>query len=394
MPSLGSISEKGTILPFLAMFILFLWWAYYCVSEVIHFNKMETYLGLYILAGMLPLVFYSTTPLEDWVSWGTTIQLGFIFVVVRTTLRDQKKFRFALNMLLMGIIILSILTIMEIFGIISLGMETNETILEGQKIVRHASLAGDPNWSSFYFGVGILLTFSRLFEVKSKLMKIVFIGIIILLFYANLLTYSVGGLISLMAGFFLLFLSRISIKRIANKKVIPVLLGLFVIITMIMLNPRVKEKYEQVSNNNVMSWGSRRGATYYGAIQVISQHPIIGIGKTKFLKEVSHYFPFLFKISDKKAAHNTYLGITGESGLIGFLFFLMFLISIIVPFWRHLQLYCSRISQMLLPCLGTALVMALSLDLQRDKLFWIIIALSAASLNLSLQDKLSKRGQF
>ena len=93
IPSLTALSSasEGTILPFFAMFVVFLWWCYFCVSEKIRFTMMDALLGLYIVACVIPLLLYPDTPKEDWLALGTTIQLVFMFIVARVMLTNHHR---------------------------------------------------------------------------------------------------------------------------------------------------------------------------------------------------------------------------------------------------------------------------------------------------------------
>ena len=384
IPSLTALSSEGTVLPFFAMFVVFLWWCYLCVSEKPRFTMMDGYLLLYIVVCTIPLLLYPSSPKEDWLALAATIQLAFMFVVARVMLNSQKRINYALVALLVGLFALSTLTILEQFQVISLGTEVHEAVIGGEKITRYGSLAGGINRSAFYFGVGILLGCGLFIGTKSHLKKILIVGVIFFATLANLFTYSVGGLVSLTAGFLVLFFLRIRKKRFSFKRIAFGAVGLMILLGLLSLNPRVPEKFDQIQNEEFIYWGTYRGGTVVAAVEAIAQYPLFGAGPAQFVHNVYEHFPFI-STEHIKGAHNTLLSIAGESGLIGLLFFTLFAFNVIVLSWRHNRRYPSSTYQILFACLGMALVWSLVFDAQRDKLFWIVLALLAATLNVSPQ---------
>jgi O-antigen ligase len=151
----------------------------------------------------------------------------------------------------------------------------------------------------------------------------------------------------------------------------------------------VPEKFEQIQNEQFIYWGTYRGATLLASINAIGEFPLFGAGPTQFIHKVYDHFPFI-NPDHVKGAHNTLLSIAGESGLIGLLIFILFFINLFSLFWRQYRMYRSPLHQILLACVGMALVWSMVFDAQRDKMFWIVFMLMAATLNLSPQSVQNK----
>jgi len=379
--SLFFVFEGYTFMPVLSMVIILLWWGYFCVSEKIQLNKMDIFLALYAFFFMIPLLSHPGTPFDDWLAWGITIQLAFLCVITRTMLNDRKKIQFALVVLLVGLFFLATLTVFNDLGVISLGVGEKKTMVGGESLTRHSSLVGGINRSAFYFAVGILLGCGLLFDAKSFFTKIMLGVIILLCSVAELLTYSVGGLVSLCAGLFILFSRQIFTKRLSFKQIGLISFGILVLGMLIMYNPRIQHQQDQIMEEEFMYWGSSRGAAYLGALKSISDNYLLGVGPTRLIKEIANNHPYS-PFSVEFAAHNTFLSIAGESGGAGFLFFMLFLGSMAVVSWRDRRFYRFRLFQVLLACAGMIIVTGLIHDLQRDKFFWIILGLFAATLSL------------
>ena len=372
--------SEWTILPFFGMLIVLLWMSYFCVAKKkIKLTKMDIYLGIFLISFMISLWFSSDFLRDDWIALGTNIELACILVVSRTMLIDQRRIRFALGMLLGGLGLMAIITVLQDFHFISLGIGD----MEMSGITRYESPAGGINRSSFYFGVAMLLACGLLFEVKSLLTRILLFWVIVVSALANLLTYSVSGLLALVAGFFILFSNRIFKEKFLSKRNALVFFGLLFLIILAAYNPRMQEKYEQIEYMPFIYWGSARGAAYLGAIESISSHPLLGVGPTPLVEKIAEYYPF--NRQEEWAAHNTLLSIAGETGLIGLFFFILFYLNVAVPSWRYYSIHRSHLSQVLVSCLVMLLIMSFTMDLQRDKLFWVILGLNAAALNLSPQ---------
>jgi O-antigen ligase len=389
LPSLLLISTERTVVPFFAMLIVFLWGSSFFAARKVGFPRRDVYLGLFIISFLISLCFNPATHPEDWIALGTNVELAGIFVVTRTMFTNQRRIHFALGMLLVGLCFLATMTILDSVQLISLEGGTFQTKVEQvgmESFTRYGSLAGGVNRSSFYFGSAILLASGLLLGARSPVIKILLGGVVFLSALANSLTFSVSGLLALVAGFLILFSNRIFKEKFLSKRNAVVFLGLLVMIISAAHNPRLQEKYEQIRYMSVVYWGSTRGAAFLGALQSISQHPLLGVGPSQFAYEIadSGYDPF-YQPEKIMAAHNTFLSVAGDSGLIGLLFFILFYLNVAVPSWRYYRIHRSHLSLILLSCLGAEILRALSMDLQRDKLFWVILGLNAAALNLSPQ---------
>ena len=128
-----------------------------------------------------------------------------------------------------------------------------------------------------------------------------------------LVTFSRGGWFALALTVVLLFV--IEFRRNRRLIMVPVLLGLLLLpIAKTELGAQV---YQRVTNIELISDYTRLAADA-ASLQMFLQHPLLGVGYGNWRFIFSDYAPGLELLS---FAHNLYLGILSETGLVGFLLF-------------------------------------------------------------------------
>jgi O-antigen ligase len=304
------------------------------------------------------------------------IQLALLFLVSRSVLDNDKRLIIFLFVIVIGIYCLASLTILQHLGILNLvpvKPQPGNALIE-----RIETLVGGVNRASLYFGLGILLSVGLLKVARSILVKI-FIGVgLALSGVGELLTYSVGGTISLLAGFWVFIMLDKSIKR----KIVLFLLFFVIGAFLLSFNPRITQKAEEIENQDVYYWGSTRTLAWICAIKVIGENPILGVGVERLPDEIGKKFiPNIALRSPYIGAHDMFLSIAGEYGLVSLFFFLSFSSCMIIGIWRLYKQGRFYLSQTLLACLATAFILVLSIDLQRDKAFWVVLFITGAILN-------------
>jgi O-antigen ligase len=153
----------------------------------------------------------------------------------------------------------------------------------------------------------------------------------------------------------------------------------------------IKQWAKEVNYNPlVFMCNEDRISIYNNTINMIKHHPFIGIGVNTFSK---NYGKYKTESAEKYAhtpdtiyAHNIYLQMAGEIGLLGLFAFLWFLIQIFRrgfrTYWTLKEDYLKTISLSLIACLVAFLVNGLtetSLYYARVvMIFWYLIGVSLA----------------
>lgn len=188
--------------------------------------------------------------------------------------------------------------------------------------LRAFSLFPDPHMFSFYLGFIIPLTAAFLF-LRPKQKPLLFV-IFCLLTVTELLTFSRGGYLGLIAGALILM---ILIWRFL-KKPTKALIGLLVLLGLLSLfipaNP-ITSRLLSITN---LQEGSNIGRIiiFKQALGVIRNHPWLGVG-------IGNYSAYLEPVASYRTpiyAHNTYLDIASEMGLLALLAWLLLIIFTLV----------------------------------------------------------------
>lgn len=150
---------------------------------------------------------------------------------------------------------------------------------------------------------------------------------------------SVGVYLSLSRGAGLgLFLSVFFLSLVRKNKIVTSGLILLLLVYPLVMPKNIKEWAKSVNYNPlVMLTDSVRLSIYQNTIHMISEHPLIGVGINTFSKNYGKY-----KTADAEArtetpdtiyAHNSFLQMGGEMGLLGLGTFLIFMFFTLRSIW-------------------------------------------------------------
>lgn len=161
--------------------------------------------------------------------------------------------------------------------------------------------------------------------------------------YAIFATESRTALIALVATPLLALL----VPRLAARlgwRILPLyVLGPVALVVIVLAIPSVGEsileRYTTLSQLQSADTWSGRWSSWHGALDVIASHPILGVGAGNYAEATLQYSATVLQHSFKKGevaslAHNIYLGVASELGLVGMLLFLgilFFLFKTAVP---------------------------------------------------------------
>jgi putative inorganic carbon (HCO3(-)) transporter len=196
--------------------------------------------------------------------------------------------------------------------------------ISGATYFRALGTFPDPHMFSFFLGLVLPLAVCLFFS-ENKPSWLFATGLI---FLANILTFSRGGYLALVAGLLALFF--IFWKRIGKKYKLAALLGsLALILALIVSNP-VSERFFSSFN---LQEGSNLGRIeiWKKTLKNISERPLTGTGIGNFPLAVDP----LAEYRDPIYAHNTYLDIAVEAGILASLVWIGILFSSIRRFLQN-----------------------------------------------------------
>ena len=150
--------------------------------------------------------------------------------------------------------------------------------------------------------------------------------------YGIVATESRTGLIALVATPLLaLFVPRLAARL--GWRILPMyVLGIAAVVVIMLVVPSVgesaSERYATLSQIESEDTWTGRWSLWQGALDVFASHPILGVGAGNFAEFAMEHSATVVAHSDRKAevagvAHNMYLSVASELGLVGLILFLV-----------------------------------------------------------------------
>ena len=218
-----------------------------------------------------------------------------------------------------------------------LGQNLSEAVLKnpswlvniaGQTYLRATSFFPDPHMLAFYLGLSLPLAGGLWFSDKNQ--KWLAITSFSLILIADLLTFSRGGYMGLFSG--LIFMGLFFSKTIFQKYKKTLILTICFVLVFISIPSPISQRF--FSSFNVKE-GSNQGrmVMWKKATAVIIENPLMGVGIGNFplaVKATATYREPIY-------AHNTYLDIAVETGIINMLVWMGILLITMRGFWQKAE---------------------------------------------------------
>ena len=187
----------------------------------------------------------------------------------------------------------------------------------GHTMMRAVAVFPDPHMLSFYLGMTAPLAIG-LALVLPKRRTFFFIAAATILL-ADLLTFSRGGYLGLIGGS--LFLLALQYRQ-WSARIKKTIVAVFMLITIIIIASPIGTR---LSSSFDTSEGSNQGrlAMWRAAVDSIGEHPLIGVGLGNYSLAVKPSAAY----RDPIYAHNLFLDIAAETGIINALMFLTLLLT-------------------------------------------------------------------
>lgn len=177
--------------------------------------------------------------------------------------------------------------------------------LGGYTTLRATAVFPDPHIFSFFLGLIMPLSLGYFFRKKES----IYLFIFLVIFVADILTFSRGGYLGLLAAGIVLIVSFW--QKIDKKyKMAGLFLGIFLTLGLLVFPSPVSRRFQSSFN---LKEGSNQGRLemWKKAAEAISYYPFTGVGLGNyplFVKPIAGYREPIY-------AHNTYLDIAAETGI-------------------------------------------------------------------------------
>lgn len=193
--------------------------------------------------------------------------------------------------------------------------------LGGKTIFRAISTFPDPHMFAIYLGIALPLALGLYFFIKKKIYLLLALAILL----ADLLTFSRGGYIGLAAGLLFFLLVIVKNKKLNPKKILIGLTLVIIFFVFIFKSP--------IGNRFLTSFNAKEGSnkgrieTWEEAVGIIENNPPgVGLGNYALERKATADY------REPIYAHNLYLDIAAETGIIDAIIWIVLIVFSIGSF--------------------------------------------------------------
>ena len=330
--------------------IIFSIWIIYNIKNKKGFNLNKI---SYLILAFLMLATLSLL-LSHNISWSLRKLLFLlsiipIYFVANDTLNTEIKKHGAILALIFGAMLLAIISLIQFFAQFIFGIDPVYNFLShsiapfflgnsfsaavmsypswlvnagGTTYMRATGVFPDPHMLSYYFGM--LIPWSIILWNTSKKYSNWFLCSSILLIAADICTFTRGGYIALIVGLLIIM------PLVSKKTIIKIFTAIAILSFMFTIAPHSPVAGRLTSSFDVQE-GSNQGriSNWQQAIEIISNNPL-GVGIGMYSTTVDPNATYREPIY----AHNLYLDIAAELGILTLILFIALLMLIFVTFWQ------------------------------------------------------------
>jgi len=309
----------------------------------------------------------------------------FIFFVIKYEFNTKKLVKNLLKCYIFTATLLSIFGIIQFFTRIGLDKKFVEHYAAGYSVVKIAATMFNPNaYSAFLILIIFPVVMLTIYE-KNKKTKSMYAIISILLFVNIIMTYSRNAQLGVCIG-------AVVLCVIYSYKLI-IAFGVVGIFTLFM--PSVLDTVRALTNT---ARNASRIKLWKTAIMMIKEHPILGVGNGNYISRydeyVNKYKGLSYNAYTRYPAHNSYLKIESELGIVGIASFLAILVT---SLFRVRKLFTTTEDNFIKAFYMGAFASMIAFYFMNisDNLFfvpmattyfWFLIATAESLLNSSLRD--------
>ena len=312
------------------------------------------------------------------------VQFIFIFFIMAEEVRDKRHIRRIVLSIAFGLTLSSVDAIWQVFTGRDFIRHYRPVVNIG--LVRATASFKDANTFGIYLSAIAPLIFGLTLYYLRGMKKVLFVFVSLAGLAAIALTYSRPTLLAIYAALFFLGLIR------KDK----VLIGVLLIVTLIapfILPASVKDWAKQVDYNPLrFMCNDDRIAAYRNSLNMLKAHPIIGVGANTYMKNYKQYkeYPEYRNIVtlDYMYAHNNFLHMAAEIGLIGLGIFFWLLYKLFREYMNIYHFLNNDFLKTVLLSLSACLIAFLVNGLTESSLYYSRVAVLfwyLAGFSLSLK---------
>jgi O-antigen ligase len=254
-----------------------------------------------------------------------------------------------------------------VFGTLVSAGDTIFSYLTGSKVLyqRYTASGFDPNDLALLLALSLPISFYlTMIHKHSRLVWIYRLHLLAAIFAIGL-TGSRGVLIATLVA--LVYLPFGSVRMTFRKKCAFLLVGVTVVsFTLAFLPQTTWQRWGRIGSELEQGSWSGRKAIWAAGLELVREYPVLGVGAGGFRTATSSVL----------VAHNTFLSVLVEEGLVGFALFLLLILSLALPALR-----LPTVERNLwLVLLVTWAVGVSSLTWETKKASWFLLGLAAARL--------------
>lgn len=314
-------------------------------------HKMFFFILFFLFVGT---IFAKNQPVAIY-GYGKLLEFIFFGLAVSVMVRDVKKFHHVIILFSVGVIVESILAILEFlhkgsingiwyflgersFNSSTLGI-ANASI-HGELILRPYATFPHPNVLAAYLLIAIIMLISAISFRKTAQKKRVFC------FFS--LAIGIGALLITLSRAAIVLLIIIGVGTLYRfKKVhrIYALLFFTLIILFIVFSP-VLNRFStlRLSDEALV----KREELLTSSFLMIQSHPLLGVGLNNFLVQLPAYYPSPHGLFYLQPVHNIFFLVVAETGIVSLFIFLWFLYKTILHLKNKKQLSLFNVKSQLL----------------------------------------------
>lgn len=276
------------------------------------------------------------------------------------------------------------------------GFGTGEKTLSGEVI--QARLEGPLGEKNYYAQLMLMVVPIGLFQFRSEINKSwKFIALVAsgLAMVASALTFSRGVAVA----FVILILVMILFSYISLNQIILMGIGLLFVFTFFpqytirLLTIQelftIRADGPDLASTDVATQG--RVGEMYTAWLVFIDHPLLGVGPNMFREFYQDYADFNgIKVhNEARRAHNIFLEVAANNGLIGLIFFVsipgftLYKLNKVIKIWRKKDPAFANMAIGIFLAITTYLANGLFLSLSYERYYWFILAIGGAIVLIS-----------
>lgn len=292
-----------------------------------HFYPLITVPAIaWLMAGALSALSARETDLV-WIQMGETAQLFLLYIVVANSIRTETDIKWLIWALLLGVLVQGVLGTFQGISGRPLGLTF---IGEPSQLYFGRSLGtvGHPNSYAAYLATMLPTAFAVLF-LNVRWLDRALVGVILCFGALGLLfSLSRSGWLGFVVALTAILIFAVHRRR-RNFHVNFGVAGSLIVILLLLALSQHELIVDRFTSSQATASALSRVTMARGAMAMIQDYPIIGVGANNYSLHMPKYDPFDFKRENQIViVHNVYLLTTAETGIVGLAAFLWFLISL------------------------------------------------------------------